>query len=422
MVILAIFWTVLLIVPALAIDRNICFPVWVFLGSWLSLLIGIEISGDLFYGPIGRGYLIYMIGATAFATGAYFARLVPIRPQKWMLAIDQRKASSARGMVIKFVIIGLAFCLPFYLKSVFENVKGGASLFQSLTEIRQRNVEMIYLGEKHGPIDNLVVIAEFMALVAIAEIKSNHFGRLWAGFAVIIAFIYGITNGSKGILVILPLEIMFLTAIKRGGTLPLRKLSIYILSVFVLFCAGLIAVNLTPTERERSSAAEDTGRIFLSYWLGGMVAYDRIASGIAEIENVQKLNRPILEAGRKLGADVDVPPIHAEYVDIGPKMDTNVYTIFLTYNYSYGLMVMTLLLSGLGIFTTLIYRLAISGSALAILYYPVIAVKLILSFVSDHFILGYNPLVKLLFLGVLIYWIVPSTYTSLTTRKGMSHA
>lgn len=415
MLIAAIAWTLLLLSVVYKMDRNPCFPAWIFLGSWLLLLCGIQFAGSLFYEPIGGGYLIYGVGAFAFFLGAAIVRAVKL-PVVARTEVSGGE-SVARHNVIRAVLMLLVLCFPAYAYLALQ-ASGGedAPLLSRIVLIRQKNVELSHQGLGGlGLIDNLVVLAEFMALIAFMEFRSMRGGKAWLGAAAASALLYGIMTGSKTILVTLPLQLTFLWAIRRRGVSPWQMAAGGALAA-LLFIIGLFAINFV-SDGGGGRSPRQVAAVVASYWMGGMVAFDRIASGADDVEPVQTLDRPVRELARRLGLAIPASRLHADYIDIGPGMNTNVYTIFFTYGYRTSLFHTFYMMLLIGFVTTFVYRIALSGVAVAGLFYAVLSTKLVLSFSSEHFVMAWNPLAKLLCLGVLIYVAVPRIY-QLLPKKG----
>ena len=176
-----------------------------------------------------------------------------------------------------------------------------------------------------------------------------------------------------------------------------------------IFSLGLLLVNFAHQSFGDSwEMIQVVGATVREYWLGGLVAFGAIAVDPNSIVSTQSIDRFFLGTARSLGLKVNMPGIHAEYTQIGRYSDTNVYTIYFSYFKDHGWAGTVLIMFGLGVTLTLLYKRAMRGSPVAVLLFAQMEVGLVLSLHAEHFFNDLNGLIKLLLFLLFLYRVLPS--------------
>ncbi len=384
------------------------YPPLLFTGTWLILLIGILFSGDSLYEIGVTTYLVYVVGALAFSSGGLLA-LASIPPARnGMQAYGDRISLPNVRRTLDVLILILIVGLPLYWRAVSSLADDDVEIQFLLQNIRRKTVELRDEGGAIGPIANLVVLAQFVALAAFYDSNRTIGGRLRTAIAIVLALIYGAMSGTKGNAVFLLLTLYFVYSLKIGE-IRLRPLVVTVASALALFSLGLIFVNYAFTSfSDSSEIAVLLAETVQNYFLSGLVAFDRIVENPNVMESTQPIHRFFLETGRSLGLTVYVPPKHADYTDIAPYMDSNTYTIYFSYFKDYGWIGTIVIMTILGFGMTGLYRRIRNTEPVTVLLYAKLCVALVMSLHADHFFNGLNSHIKAVLFFVFIYHVVPS--------------
>ncbi len=269
-----------------------------------------------------------------------------------------------------------------------------------LMAARMAIVEADEAGRGSSFFENIVTLSIIVALLAFLEREK---GPKRSTFAIVIAFILNTLTGAKNGVIIMALALICIDGLKHDG-IRWKRTSVGLLIILVFFCT--MAILLQHGEaRAGASLLENVGPVtedLLSYTAGGIVAYDRIVRNPSIIVHSWQVNRFFLDTLNKLGWHFDLRSDHADFVNIGPNLTQNVYTMYFAY-LDQGYMRTAIIMVGLGLITTLFYLRAIAGNRLYIVAYSCLFVGLLLSPFAEELILNLNFLVKMFALTWLMY-------------------
>ncbi len=421
MLVLTIFAMLFLLLIMYVVSRNLLFPPIIFTGVWLITLVGVLLSGDMFYEVRGMAFLVYLVGAIAFSIGGVLGlHLMQGNSNRAQIRLPDTYSRRAIHRFLDIMLIILIAGLPFYWQKV-STVADNVSLDMLLQNIRYKEVEASGEASSFSLINNFGVLAQFLALVMFYETDGSRERRWRAIVAVVLAVVFGGMTGTKGNVVTLLLTLYFISAIK-GRRLRVLPLLVTIGLAVGAFAVGLSLTNLVfETFASTADMFSAIGEQILTYWVGGIVAFQRIVENPNDIQSTQQIGRAFLETARSLGMDVQLPPIHADYTMISPYIGTNVYTIYFTYFKDIGLFGAAIIMLVLGWGVTFLYKRAIQGKTIAILFYAMMCAALVESISAEHFILALNAYIKALAFLYVVYRLVPSIeYERL--RKWRRHA
>jgi oligosaccharide repeat unit polymerase len=167
--------------------------------------------------------------------------------------------------------------------------------------------------------------------------------------------------------------------------------------------------------RTEASFRENLGPIiqtFASYGAGGLVAFDRVMRQPNIVEHNWQIDRALLQTLDKFGAHFQVPRITADFVTIGPHQQMqNIYTLYFAYlDLGYPGMMLTVLIVAFCL--TLLYRRAIAGGRMAVLFYGFFFGGLMLSIYFEPFFFPWNFLFKCWVFAALLY-LLPAAWARL---------
>lgn len=403
-----IYWVLLLILGLtflnLYFGKSVLYPPALFSAIWSVCLLGLIIAGDRFYPLSTASLLIFLMGVIAISIGGGVTRsLVLRRPERAL--VTSKVSPSRHNYVRRLLDWGLFVCivgLPFYWQkaSAAALASGRAGFFAG---VRQENLVAEETLTSISLLDNIVVLAALLAPVVFFENDGSRRQRWRTVIAVVLATAYGALTASKGspIHLIIVLLVVYWLKVGRPSTSFIVILGITCLGLFVV---GIILINLIdlnvyePIDLVRSGLA-----ITPNYMLGSLVGFDRIFNREQIVENTQSISRGVLGIARKLGADVELPSIHAQYTMISNFENTNTYTLYFSYIGDLGVAGTFVWMVILGMLLTYIYRAALSKHPIAIVLYAVIADAIIFSIHAEHFLLGVNQYGKTLILLLFLY-------------------
>lgn len=387
--------------------RNLLYPPSLFTAVWLVNLLGIALSGDTFYPISAETLTVFLVGALAFSAGGLAVFSLNARQRQGLdhrTPVSPTRRASGRKL-LDFALLGTVIGLPYYWHYITSGLN--TSSLQFLAALRTRAVEA-ELTSQHGfsITNNLVVISQFLAMAMFYE-NDGSLERKWRAYlAIILALIYGGMEGTKGNAVNLVITLTFISFM-RARRINYAVLAGTLAVALLLFAGGLLLINFSGVHTDASLATfQLLGRTVQNYWLGGLVAFDRVVQSPTSIQSTQQLGRFFLEVANIFGARYPIPSINAEYTSISGWQDTNTYTMYFSYFNGNGWLGIVFGMSVLGGVLTWIYNFARLGYPIAIIIYGVSAKAIVLSFHAEHFVLELYLYLRLMLFLYLIYYTV----------------
>jgi oligosaccharide repeat unit polymerase len=403
---------VALLTISLALSRSLLFPPSLFAAIWLLNLAMLSALGNLFYRVSDTACLVYLLGAAAFTVGGLLVlpssrAIASTLPDQTEKRIERKWIRRSLDATLLVLIAGF----PYYLH-LARQVAGDTSIALTLVTIRSKEVDAQAGADPFGLIGgNLAVLSLLCAPAIFYESNGTWRWRLRTLISVLLALAYGFLNGSKeSVLIIL---VLFFVSWIKSGKLRLRMLAFSTSIVVGLFSAGAFVVNFAGVVFENSNAVlRRIGNTILAYWLGGVVAFGRVADDPESVKVTQNIWRFFLEAAHKLGADVVVPGLHAPYSKISGDpalgiLGINVYTIYFSYYPDFGWAGVIVGMLFIGAITTAIWKRAMQGRPVFSLLFASLCVGIILSFIADLFFLSLNSYIKATLFYAFIYVFIP---------------
>ncbi|HEY7618076.1 MAG TPA: O-antigen polymerase [Terriglobales bacterium] len=383
------------------------YPPALFAGVWTLYLTLLWLSGESFF-QIGEDTLsFYFCAALAFSLGGLCVRVF-WRPGPGALTVPFTTVPPERQAALHCVLDGLLIilvaALPVYWRYVVR-LASQAEIGDLWAAIR---LQMIVEGtENTGALrfmDNLVVLALILALIAYYEDDGTRRRRIRTCLAVGLAFVYTFTTATRASGVTLVLCLLALHWLKHRRVT--RRALLSLLLVFVIMFSTLGILLRKGEAQPEATLAENVSALvdgFLWYSLGGIVAFDAVFHEPTRVPPTQSVFRPLLLVANKLGANLDIPPLHAEYIPIGPAKDMNVYTMYFSYFPACGRARTMLVMFILGFATTAIYDLASAGNRTATFVFAVLFAGIVLSAFAENLISSMNFTAKLLLVTWALY-------------------
>lgn len=377
------------------IGRRFLYPPVVFCSVWAADLTLVWLAGDFFYPLADETLAVFCLGGMAFSVGASIALLVP---QETVVEQPLGKTSE-RSLSLALLIV--ACFSPFILIWIVKL----ASEFQTPSWLLSARMAMLEADQSGDPapilFGNIVTLSIIVAMVAFLQKET---GRKRSLLAIAFALLLNIAEGGRAGIVVLLLSLLCIDWI-RNDRLRWKPLAIALSAVVIISGAMAIAVQKGEA-RADVPLAENLTPVFeglVSYASGGIVAFDRVVREPSIVVHNWQASRFFLQVAAKLGAHVDVPSQHADFVAIGPGgLSQNVYTMYFAY-FDLGPIAMPLLVVLDAFLVTLFYRKAIAGSRVSIILYSFLFASILLTPFSEMWLLGLNFSLKIFLLAWLVY-------------------
>lgn len=385
------------------------YPPAIFAAVWCALLLGLTISGSVFYAVSEATYCVYLIGAICFSAGG-FLPILRMPDAKSLRRLRTRSTSNRAAMnAVKAAVVALVVCFPWYWS--FLQDLGMTSGYNNIwIAVRARIVALsdTQWTEPAARWDsvlfsNLVTFAGLLALIAVVEEGTTKRERLLVKIQVLIALIYTVLTASTAGAASLLGGILGIRSLKKGR-LRLSE-AILTLTVFLLVFATIAVILGKGRIKPSASFSDNIGpatEVVEWYTFGGLVAFDRVVQDPSSITASWSVSRFFLLTANKLGATFDVPSLNAEYTAIASGMSTNVYTMYFSYFRDYGWLGIVIFPGVLGLVLTWIYSRAKAGSREAMLLYGMTFSGIVLSGFNEGFFLALNTLLK----GSVVAWLL----------------
>jgi oligosaccharide repeat unit polymerase len=351
-------------------SRSVLFPPAFFCLVWAAMLVAIALSGDFFF-PVSLATLtVYLLGAIAFCLGGGIVHsLFRGQGRTQALASGREPRSAWFNQVLWVGLLALLIGIPFQIEYIQE-LAGGASQ-QSLFWWAVR-AESIRRGELTGVkpfrdfmLDNLVGLATLLALTCINEVRKNSTKREKARAACVclLAFAYNISTASRTGGMILAVSGGVIGSLRSGAVNLRQVLRISLFCVCVFAPAAIIMGKGGNTNFTLADNVRGTFDALRIYGLSGPVAFDQVVESPTAIPAVWSIWRFIPQTLNRLGADYEIPSLHAAFTQSGPNVVGNVYTMYFSYFPDFGWAGVVVFPFLFGVVATWLYYRARAGIA-----------------------------------------------------------
>jgi oligosaccharide repeat unit polymerase len=407
MIFLVVVGLVVLTATNRYIGKSMLFPSALFSGLWAIFLFGLYLSGRMFYPVASDTLLFYLWGACAFTVGAIGTVLLsPILTETVAFSPPSTIRMRVINRMLDVLAVSLLLVLPIYWQRIQE-IAGESSIVSNFwVAARQQLIEYAQDDgtRKISLLDNCQVLSVLIALAMYLQDDGTLGRRIRTWSAVLLSLAYDLMTAARADAVILLLSLLGVSWIRTRRVNWKQLAVICVLFVFV-FTSMAILLEKGFTRRN-ATLLENLPTLvegFQEYALGGIVAFDRVFHDPQKIPAVWSIDRVFVQAANKLGANFSLPSLRASFVDVGPEIDTNVYTSYFAYFPHFGLIGTSLILLFLGSVTTRVFWAAHSGDPVAQLIYGILFSGIVLSGYGEYFFMNLNFLAKALLFGYFLY-------------------
>lgn len=384
---------------------SLLYPPAMYAALWATYLSLYALSGSLFFSIADDTLFFYAWCACAFCAGGwlilFLARRRRTQDSAPALTLQRRRYIHR---FIDLLLLVLVVGLPFYVHYILSLIND-TGLVGFFITIRAKMVELSDEAlDTVSFMDNLAVLANAVPLLVYYEDDGSRARRWRTWLSLFLALVYNLLTGGLHGLVSLIVSLFALHWLKqkRPSWKVLTTLGLAFVFTFVALAIllGKGDVDKNASFVENLPAVADG---FLWYAIGGIVGFDTIYHHPTQIEANQNFDRSFRIIAKKFDSRVEIPPIHSQYVTIGPRGNMNVYTAYFSYYPPLGFFGTTLILFLLGGFLVWSYLIAQSGSPQGAILFSILFASIVLTAYSENVLLNLNFLGKMFLVTWLLY-------------------
>lgn len=370
---------------------KLLYPPVVLCAVWIADLFMVWCSQGFLYPISDQALYFFLLGSFAFSLGAaVVSRFKPATPAK--------PASRGTDQLVTYSVLLLVIIAPiFYMR--LASAAGGYGAPTFLMSVRMALLDLAESG-KDGFFETVGAISILVGLLAFNEREK---GKWRATIGLTLAFLLNAMTGGRAGLVFLALGCICIDWMK---TRRFRwKLAVPSLLFFVV-AFGVMAFLLHKGVSGDDSVLDGVaaaGKQVVLYTGGGPVGFGEIIEHPNLVEHNWQVDHFVLQIAKKLGADVEIPSQHSEFLALGPgDLIGNVYTMYFGYM-DWGIAGMMLLVFIAGLIITLVFRCALFNPGTPVLVYAILFTQTVLSVFSENFYRGVGTTLRIFLFAWVIY-------------------
>lgn len=371
--------------------RKLFHPPVVLCFVWAGILLLVWLSGDFFYPVSSDTLFIFLLGSAAFSAGGA------------LLATFERKTiprqiSPASNYLLTIAVVLLVLMAPLF----YYRVASAAGGYGAPTFLMTARMAMLDLAEK-GQDTFFTNVASLSIMVGLMAFNEREHGKLRAAVALLTSFFLNVITGGRSGIVVLVLGCIAVDWIKLRR---IRWKFVSTAAAIFLLSFGTMAFFLHKGVGSGASLEDDmaaAGRQVVLYAAGGPVGFDAVVRNPSVIPHNWQVDHFFLALLKAAGFDVEIPPQHADFINLGPdSLEGNVFTMYFAY-LDWGTAGMMLLLFVAGLITTLVFRLALANGGISTLVYSTLFTAMVLSVFGEFFYRGLGSPLRMLLFGWFMY-------------------
>lgn len=317
--------------------------------SWGIIYLLCFATADWYY-PVDQGIPTQIsIYLGAFAVSGLITSVILKIPRRPLLGFILPQQYWGADLLLLACIAAL----PFYIEHQLSLSDAGTNVIYG---IRRAALE----GRGETVLANFLNVSFFLVVFYLLTNRRGAFTRR-SLIALIVCGAYSLFTGSKLNIILLILVTAYCYFF-RAYRVKKRVLIIAAILSIASFMAGLSIINFGTTTLSQRPAFENLMRTMIDYLIGGMIALSQHFDIIMQFPNSQTVTRVFASFAPTFGIRVDLPSLHAPYVNIANDNLTNVYTAFFPYLMDFGVFGTALYMAILGVLLTWIYAQAARGN------------------------------------------------------------
>jgi hypothetical protein len=386
--------------------RSALFPPVLLAGGWAVALLLLNLPADVFY-PIGDGTrLFYVVAAAVFLLGGIAGSSLlrgygtpPPARVEW----DTRRL----GFLLDFLIVVLLIALPVYWRELQAAARQTA-IENLLIAARVRSLRSeLGLGTEIPWI--LSILGQMSIAFTFVAFAPRARSPWWHGRRTILFLLslgLQLTTGGRAGVVALVGGVLGIVWI---GERRVRVAVVLPLLVAMLLTSAFVAIQLEKGLVRRAAGLRGNVPALVAdlqwYALGPVVGFDRVLREPDALPSTGGVGRTVAELANSFGADIEIPPRHAQYTTVGDFREVNAYTAYYWYLGDLGIPGAMFFIWLAGLVTTLAFEWAWAGSLGGRVVYGVAFAGVGQSVYSEALFTNVNFVAKSLIVLAALYWI-----------------
>lgn len=389
------------------VGRSLLYPPALFALTWAGYLTAAWASEGTYVPVSADALLLFLGGVVALSVGGLMVSLLESRRAPAPSPSACRRPLAVRRLIdAGCLLVILALPVRFARLQQLEG-RGSLDILSSdfwvrvrVSSIREWDAGTVsWLGLS----DNLVLLALFVALAAVADDVSARALRLRTVVIVPVALFYQLSTASRSsgmALVCGLIGIAWLTS----GRWTLRSATLGTFGALVVFsCAAVFMNKGGRLDAGLAENVKSVAEVGVLYAVGPIVAFDHAYGDPAAVPPVWSIGYSLIQVANKLGAGIALPSIHAVYTRVAPGYWMNVYTLYFAYVPDFGVAGALGLLFVVGAVLTWAFRRARAGDPRARLLYATTLSAILMSGFNEQLFMNLSFFAKAAAFSLLLY-------------------
>lgn len=406
----------------LYLGRSLLYPGVVLAGIWTLQFIVQLFSGGVLYPISWAALLVFVVGCLSFSAGAVIGNggvRIPLPPRQ-----ADRVFPGDRIVLYGFLAV-LVLGLAVYAAQLRTLTSAPFLSLRYFYEVRHQSLELAASTNRAPLVDNLIPLSIIAAMIGYAVTDAGRRWRLTVWGLISVSLIYNLLTGAKVGLLMLAITLVAIHIMLRRQ-ISIRTVLTGIAAVLILFGAvtygraGSVVHHMTLLELVKAGWAS-----FIAYFAVSPVGFSLYLDAPNMVPAVWSPWYFFMRTANYIAPFFSIPPIHAQFLQVGPGALYNTYTVYFSYYPAYGVAGVFAFMGAIGFLCTWIYRRALGGGVIWILLYATLFYGLVTTIFSESLLWGLNFDIKLTIVGLVflatrkISWLQDRFRTTLAgTRAG----
>ncbi|MGD0800872.1 MAG: O-antigen polymerase [Terracidiphilus sp.] len=358
--------------------RRVLYPPFIYSGVW-AIDVAIFAISPIEINPVHSvTWWVITLGALAFSAGGWITGALRL-PIIWRKPPrdddDHPDFPLGRTLLVTLCVV----CLPYLALQMFHPGASGGMIGSrdaavELAEGRQSSV-------MHNPITTY--LPSFSIWVAVLCLIEKRDWRFWIALATSFACCFLATGRTLFLLLLSAVTAVEMIKHRKDTIVGMIRVATLPFICFVAIFVAVIFLN-KDTSGFRGDNVAILSNFFLAYVVVPIPALDGVLMHMADYSNAAHHTFEfLLKTLNAFGCSFQTPPTFDEWVLV--PLPTNVYTIYKFYLTDFGLLGMYLAILVIGLLQTIVYRIAIAGSRIALFFCALLVFPAVMSIFDDSY-------------------------------------
>lgn len=396
------------------LGRSLLHPPAIFCFAWAGNMVALELAQGIYFPPADSTLLLFVGGALALSAGGALALLLESSTGEGARLVAPPPSPARRLSVDRRIDMGVwlvVLTAPLRVLRLQQLAGGPLDLLSphfwylvrraTIAESDVSAVSWLSLT------DNLVLLATFLALAAVASDVTQRRMKLRTVVIVLLALVYQVSTASRASGMSLVCGLIAIVWMSSGRW-SLRTVAYGAVAAIAMFSFAAVLMGKGGS-MEASLLDNVTGvaQASVLYAVGPLVAFDQALADPSSVPPVWSITYSVVQVLNKLGAGIELPSIHASFTRVGADAWMNAYTIYFAYVPDVGVPGAFLLLIVVGAGLTVLFRRGMAGSPHARLLYASTISGILMSGFADYFFMVLSYYAKAALFTLVVYGLPP---------------